>query len=208
MVKAQNPFASVARKIGNRRLEKVLAQLAGNVATEVHSAKHIPKLSDVRNNLKLLQGEAQRFEKALSKISLLDIPSVAIECVRVARKTTRDVSALSEKVLSNISVNRAVPKRPGRVTCALIVIEAWAFARGRPPGANNTKAQEACEDYWRALGGPPIGKEGDPGIWRKTLKDALPDRSALRRYIRYEIQLEAERRSSELSTKGVSGVRK
>jgi hypothetical protein len=30
----------------------------------------------------------------------------------------------------------------------------------------------------------------------------------LRRYIRYEIQLEAERRSSELSTKGVSGVRK
>jgi hypothetical protein len=192
-------FASVARKIGNRRLEKVLAQLAANVETEVHNAKHIPKLSDVRDTLKLLKGEAQRFEKALNKISLLDVPSAAIERLRVARKTTRDVSALYDNVLSNISVKRA-PKRPGRVTCALIVIEAWAFARGRPPGANNAKAREACEDYWRAYGGPPIGKS-DADNWRKTIKDALADRSALRRYIRDEIQFEAERRSSELSTK-------
>jgi hypothetical protein len=190
-------FASVARKIGNRRLEKVLAQLAANVETEVHNAKHIPKRSDVRDNLKLLKGEAQRFEKALNKISLLDVPSAAIERLRVARKTTRDVSALYDNVLSNISVKRG-PKRPGRVTCALIVIEAWAFARGRPPGANNAKAQEACEDYWRAYGGSPIGK-GDADNWRKTIKDALADRSALRRYIRDEIQFEAERSSSELS---------
>jgi len=193
-------FASVARKIGNPRLEKVLAQLAANVETEVHNAKHIPKLSDVRDNLKLLKGEAQRFEKALNKISLLDIPSNAIEGLRIARKTTRDVSALCDKALPNISVKRGAPKRPGRVTCALIVIEAWAFERGRPPGANNAKAQEACDDYWRSYGGPPIGK-GDPGNWRKTIKDALADRSALRRYIRDEIRFEAERRSSELSKK-------
>jgi hypothetical protein len=194
-------FASVARKIGNPRLEKVLAQRAADIETEVHNAKFIRKPSNVRDSFKLLKNEAQRFEKALSKISLLDVPASAIECLPVARKAVREVSALCDKALSNISVKRGAPKRPGRGTCALIVIEAWTFARGRLPGANNPKTQEACEDYWRASGGPPIGKEGDPGNWRKTLKEALADRSAFRRYIRDEIRLEAERRSSELGVR-------
>lgn len=201
MVKAQSPFASVARKIGSRRLEKVLAQLAANIEIEVHNAKFIPKRSDARNNFTLLKGEAQRFEKALNKISLLDVPANAIECLPRARKSMREVSALCDVALSNVSAKPGAPKRPGRVTCALIVIEAWAFARGKPPGANSPKAQEACEDYWRACGNRPIGKEGDPGNWRRTVKDALADRSAFRRYIRDEIRLEAERRSSELGVR-------
>ena len=200
MVEVQSPFATVARKIGNPRLEKVLAQLAANIATEVPGAERMPKQSEVRDNLKLLKGEARRFEKALNKISLVDISFSAIECLRVARKTTRDVSEVCDKTLSNISLKRGAPKRPGRITCALIVIEAWDFARGGPPGANNPNAQKACEDYWRAYGGPPTGKD-EPGSWRKTMKDALADRSALRRYIRDEIRFEAERRSSELLRK-------
>src|SRR5262245_59259183 len=131
MVKAQSPFASVARKIGNRRLEKVLAQLSANISTEVQNTKHLPKVSDVRNNFRLLKGEAQRFERALGRISLLDVPVSAIECLPDARKTTRDISALCDKALSNISVKRGAPKRPGRVTCALIIIEEGAFERGR-----------------------------------------------------------------------------
>ena len=58
MVEVQSSFATVARKIGNSRLEKVLAQLAANIATEVHSAERIPKRSEVRDSLKLLKGEA------------------------------------------------------------------------------------------------------------------------------------------------------
>jgi hypothetical protein len=64
---------------GKSRLEKVLAQLAANIATKVHSAERIPKRSEVRDSLKLLKGEARRFEKALSKISLLDISFSAID---------------------------------------------------------------------------------------------------------------------------------
>src|SRR6185503_17622495 len=94
----------------------------------------IPKRSEVRDNLKLLKGDARRFEKALSKISLLDISFSAIECLRVARKTARDVSEVCDKTLSNISLKRGAPKRPGRITCALIVIEAWDFARADHPG--------------------------------------------------------------------------
>jgi hypothetical protein len=194
-------FASVARKIGNPRLEKVLAQRAADIETELHNAKFIRKPSNVRDSFKLLKGEAQHFEKALNKISLLDVPASAIGCLPVARKAVREVSALCDVALSDISVKRGAPKRPGRVTCALIVIEAWAFARGRLPGANNPKAQEACEDYWQAKFGLSIGKEDDPGNWRRTLKEALADRSAFRRYIRDEIRLEAERRSSELGVR-------
>jgi hypothetical protein len=197
-------FASVARKIGNPRLEKVLAQLAANVETDVHNAKSVSHRADLRGDLGSLKKQAEGFEKALSRISkgfrLLDLPIDAAESLPNARKTTRDIAAFCDKALSIISPKAGAPKKPGRVTCALIVIEAWHFARGRPPGANNAKAQEACDDYWRAYGGPPIGK-GDPGNWRRTIKDALADRSALRRYIRDEIRFEAERRSSELSTK-------
>src|SRR5262245_66051796 len=100
MVKAQSPFASVARKIGNRRLEKVLAQLAANIRTEVHNAKHIPKLRDVRDKFRVLEGEGERFEKALGGIWLLDVPASAMECLRDAGRTARGVSALCEWGLS------------------------------------------------------------------------------------------------------------
>ena len=189
-------FANVARKIGNPRLEKVLAQLAAN-----HSAKSASRRADLRGDVGLLKKQAEGFEKALSRISkgfrLLDLPVDANECLPNARKTSRDVAALCDKALSLISRKSGRLKRPGRETCALIVIEAWSFVHGKPPGANNAKAQEACDDYWRAYGGSPIGK-ADTGNWRKTIKDALAVRSALRRYIRDEIRFEAEGRSSEL----------
>jgi hypothetical protein len=203
-------FASVARKIGNPRLEKVLAQLATNVETDVHNAKSVPRRADLREDVGLLKKQAEGFEKALSRISkgfrLLALPIGAIECLPNARKTARDVTELCDEALSIISPKAGASKKPGRVTCALIVIEAWSFVHGKPPGANNAKAQEACEDYWRAYGGPPIGK-GDPGNWRRTIKSALAVRSALRRYIRDEIRLEAEGRSSELSKIASRGVR-
>ena len=67
MVEVQSPFATVARKIGNPRLEKALAQLAANIATEAPGAERISKRSEVRDSLKLLKGEARRFEKALKQ---------------------------------------------------------------------------------------------------------------------------------------------
>ena len=195
-------FASVARKIGNPRLEKVLAQLAANVEADVPNAKSVSRRVDLRGDVGSLKKQAEGFERALSRISkgfrLLDLPLEANESLPNARKTIRDVAVFCDRALSMIS-GKAGRSKPGRETCALIVIEAWSFVHGKPPGANNTKAQEACDDYWRAYGGPPIGKD-DSGNWRRTLKHALAVRSALRRYIRDEIRLETESRSSERST--------
>src|SRR5262249_32644736 len=63
---------------------------------------------------------------------------------------------------------------PGKITCALIVIEAWAFVKGKPPSHNNEDAQEACEAYWLACGGQSSAK------WQWQLKLARADRSARR----------------------------
>ena len=60
------------------------------------------------------------------------------------------------------------PSIPGRVTCALIIVEAWHMVRGRAPAHNNDEAQEVCEDYWRACG----GSKGSTIRWQKYLKDA------------------------------------
>jgi hypothetical protein len=139
--------------------------------------------------VKALKTKASSFEKALNQISkrLLELPASAVESLPAARKVTRDIVALCDTALRNISAKGGRTKIPGRVTCALIVIEAWAFAKGKTPGANNSKTQEACEDYWRACGGQPVGK-GEPGNWRLTMADALAKESALGRYIRNEIQ--------------------
>jgi hypothetical protein len=60
--------------------------------------------------------------------------------------------------------------------------------RGKPRGSHNASIGEICEKYWRACGGPRTGKDGDPENWRRPMKEALADQSALRRYVHSELQ--------------------
>jgi hypothetical protein len=183
-------FADIARKIGNRRLGDSLEALASNVETGVHNPVFVPLHSDVRDDVKRLKAETERFESALNQVSkwILDLPVRESECLPAARHILREVDALCDKALTTISAKGGAMKKPGRVTCAMIVIEAWAFAHGRAPGVNNKRVQEICDDYWRACGGQPI-VDGDPSNWRRPLEDALADQDTLHRYIRDEIRL-------------------
>jgi hypothetical protein len=170
-------FADVAQKIGDARLATVLAQLARNVEIDIHNASVIPRRSDVRADVEALKAKAEAFEKALSRISkgfrFLDLPLIATEIVPRAREATCNVTELCDKALASISVKRGVSKKPGKITCALIVIEAWACVRGKAPhGAHSPKALAACEDYWQVCGELPNGR-GDPDNWRKAFKAAL-----------------------------------
>jgi hypothetical protein len=61
-------FASVADKIGNRGLEKVLRQLASDVGKEIRFAKSTPLRAQVRSDVKRLKAETKRFENALEHI--------------------------------------------------------------------------------------------------------------------------------------------
>ena len=179
-------FASVALKIGDQRLEKTLERLADAVRTEIKNATFGAKRAVVRKNVERLKAETRRFEITLNRVSkhLLDLPSsVDWKSLSVARKAGRGIERFCEEALK-LSKKGARPKEPGLVTCASIVIETWAIAhKGTPPGHNNEKAQQACEDYWRACGGL---REGDAGRWSRHMIAARASRlrSQLRDAIR------------------------
>ena len=189
-IEALPSFASVAKMIGDPRLAAPLAQLKREVRTEVHNAAFIPKSREVRRDLEELRREARRFEIALSRVSkrLLDLPMDADQSLKKASEALSDIAELCNKSLAIISPKHGALKKPGRVTCALIVVEAFTLVKDRVPGPNNPFVQSVCEDYWQACGGHPSA----PANWRRTIIAALADRSALRRYIRNEIRLGTE----------------
>jgi hypothetical protein len=185
-------FASVADKIGNRGLEKVLRQLASDVGKQIRFAESTPVRAQVRSDVKRLKAETKRFETALNRIPLMELPVSKIECLPQARQTIHDIIELCDATLSKHSAKGGMRKKPGRVTCATIVIEAWACVRGDLPGGNNKDVQEICDDYWRACGHETVG-QGDPGNWRRTVTEALSKQSQMRRYIRHVISDEIQR---------------
>jgi len=179
-------FASVANMIGDPRLADPLAQLAPEVKTEVDNAAFIPKPTEVKRDIERLSSEARRFEFALGRVSkrLLDLPTDADQSLKKAKEALTGIVELCNKSLANISPKRGSPKKPGRVTCALIVIEAFTLVKDRVPGANNPDVQSACEDYWQACG----GHASDPANWRRTIKSALADQNPWRRHIRNQLR--------------------
>jgi hypothetical protein len=184
MLDEASSFASVASKIGDCRLEKMLRQLASDVEKEIRFAKSTPLRAEVRSDVKRLKAETKRFETALNRIPLMELPISDIEYLPQAWQTIHGIIELCDRMLSMHSAKGGVRKKPGRVTCAMLVIEAWSLVRGDLPGANNRDVQEICDDYWCACGHGAVG-QGDPSNWRRTVTEALSNQGAMRRYIRH-----------------------
>jgi hypothetical protein len=71
---------------------------------------------------------------------------------------------------------KAKPKtgRPAsfeREICAQVVLEAWKQCRGKTE-PHSQQLREACEEYWKAWKGKPVGKAGDVENWRRTIERA------------------------------------
>src|SRR5262245_48689938 len=181
----QPSFASVANMIGDPRLAAPLAQLKQEVRPEVHNAGFITKPKGVKRDIEWLRRDARRFEIALSRVSkrLIDLPMDTDQSLKKAHEALSDIVELCNKSLQTISTTSGAPRKPGKVTCALIVIEAFTFAKDRVPSANNSSVQSACEDYWQACG----GHASDLANWRRTITAALKDQSPWRRHIRDKI---------------------
>ena len=190
MLDQAHSFATVARKIGDCRLETALQELAATVVQRaIHNASQfVSRRADIRSDIKRLKAEARRFETALRRISahILDMPPPDAELLE-AKRSVGQIARWCDATLSAVPGRGGAPKRPGRVACAMIVIEAWAVVRGRTPGANNKHVQEVCDDYWCACGCKSLG---DPGNWRRSMAAALKNKSQLRRYIIREVGTE------------------
>ena len=174
-------FARVAHKIGEPRLVRVLEQLARHVQTDIHNAKFVRKRSEIRSSLKKLKADARRFYRTMERVRTFELPFYDL---RNIRRETRNVIEWCDRSLQVVSDKAGVGKKPGRATCAMIVIEAWAFVHGKTPGANNHTVHAICDEYWLACGYASIG---DPRNWRTSMADALASRSRLRNFIRDEI---------------------
>jgi len=159
-------FASVARDIGEPRLEPVLAQLASHVRIDIHNAKFARKRSEIRGSVKKLKADARRFYRTMERVRTFEL-ELPFHDLRNVRRETRNVIEWCDRNLRVVSDKGGVGKKPGRATCAIIVIEAWAFIRGKTPGANNHTVHSICDEYWRACGCASVG---DPRI-RDNLAD-------------------------------------
>src|SRR5262245_30800322 len=181
----QPSFASVANMIGDPRLAAPLAQLKQEVRPEVHNARFITKPRGVKRDIEWLRRDARRLEIALSRVSkrLIDLPADADQRLKKASEALSDIAEFCNISLQTISTTLGARRKPGRVTCALIVIEAFTLVKDRVPGANNSSVQSACEDYWQAYG----GHASDLANWRRTITTALKDQGSWRRHIRDKI---------------------
>ena len=179
---AKGDFANVAKIIGAAQLAKPLEQLSTNIEIEVHDVSVVPK-TPATDDFQRLRVAARRFQIALDEVSrrLLEFPATADpKALLLARKAASKIAGICNKAL-NLQRKPGKKRRPGRLTCALIVVEAWIFANGTTPAANDERALKACEAYWLACGGQPSAN------WQRILKAALQNKSDWRGLIRHEI---------------------
>ena len=177
-------------------LTRALMELARTVATIGLTEEGDPLCKDVRNRFLRVQAAASEMDRALNGIfrdGWLWIPSRHIVDFPTIRQALRKAVEMSDGALKSIPSGgrrraRQMAGPTARVACAIVVIEAWTALHGKPRGSHNDSIGEICEKYWRACGGDRTGKEGDPGNWRRPMKEAFADQSALRRYIHGELQ--------------------
>jgi hypothetical protein len=175
-------------------LTRALMELRRTVAT-IGSEEHDPLCKEVRSRFLRVQAAAGEMDRALNGIGdgWLRIQSRYIDDFPAIRQALRKAVEMSDSTLKSIpSGGRRRARRQvgptARVACAIVVIEAWTALHGKPRGSHNDSIGEICEKYWRACGGDRTGKQGDPGNWRRPMKEAFADQSALRRYIHSKLQ--------------------
>jgi hypothetical protein len=181
-----NPFPDIARMIADGEppqwLPEALDSFASTVENDVYEGQ--PKRSEVRKDIRQLKQDTLRFAYTVKRISKRrwNLAADDPKCWEDTWNALRRVAAMCDKSLTTIPAKRGREKLPGRVTCCLIVIEAWACMRGSPPGRNNEKAVAAVDAYWRAcIGGPARG-------WQRHLETALATHNPLRDHIHDEIR--------------------
>jgi hypothetical protein len=176
-------------------LTPALKKLAYTVAMTGHTQENDPSCKEVRSRFLRVKAAASEMERALDGVGEGWLWSNSKDSydLRAIRPALGKAVEISDAALKNIpSRGRKRARRVGgpsaRVTCAIVVIEAWTALHGKPRGAHNDSIGAICEKYWRACGGDRTGKVGDPGNWRRPMKEAFADQSASRRYIHSELQ--------------------
>jgi hypothetical protein len=97
---------------------------------------------------------------------------VGMQCPPRARVAQRSLRWI-KRDLERLSVpQRGPPAHFGQWLCSQVVVECWTQVHGNAEPRSVALA-EACELYWVACGGEPIGPNGIPADkWRRKLAEA------------------------------------
>jgi len=199
-------FDEVARDIAGGEppqwLVQALEELARNVAIAGLSEAGDPSRAELRSRFQRVRTAAENLERALDAIGdgYLWMTPNNLDSLRTARGGVRTAIEFCDGTLKRIPSGggreraRRQAGPTARVTCAIIIAEAWTTVHGQLRGGHNERIGEICMKYWLACGGPPIGrasKGGGPNNWRRPMEQALSDNSALRQYMRNELRRRA-----------------
>jgi len=156
----------------------------------------IPRRAEVRAQYRQIDKLATPFKTALDELrknfnAFLLIRCEGIDTIDSIRRGLRDLPMIMQHAEKQIEPGRGRHrmKRIGhsaRELCACVIVEAYDLEHGQAPGATNGTVQQLCHDYWRACGGPQIGKEGDPGNWRRVLEEVIAN-TRMRDWVRSRI---------------------
>src|SRR5262249_15165759 len=128
-------------------LTRALMELARTVATIGFTEEGDPFCKEVRSRFRRVQAAASKMDRALDGIRdglLWMTANKDIDAFPAIRQALRKADEMSDRALKNIpSGGRKRARRmagpTARVTCAIVVIEAWTALHGEPRGAHNDK---------------------------------------------------------------------
>jgi hypothetical protein len=84
-----------------------------------------------------------------------------------------------KKWLPMVPKTKGRPKAANRDGCAAVILEIWKLVHGKAEPRSD-KLQSACDNYWRACGGKPIGYLEN---WRRPIERAMSGNNYLIRTI-------------------------
>jgi hypothetical protein len=169
------------RVIGRDEFVKALQSLAETLRSELRGPLREPP--KFRANMERLRNDARRFKTSLDRatqgLALLYWSMTGPKWPGQAHKAAERIVKLADETLARTPAvkKKGRPKQPGRITTALMVIEAWLAAYGQAPGHGNAEAWAYCEEVWRACGGKPGCKRS---LWKRHLQAALKTSGPMR----------------------------
>jgi len=120
----------------------------------------------VRKHLKSVKDGIRRFEATLNAADngWAELSYPIDYDTRAVRDALAKLGEVCDRGLAEVPKG-GHPSEPGRLICAIVVVEAWTKVHGQQPSAASRQPQQRCDDYWRACGYPSLGY---PRNWERS----------------------------------------
>lgn len=180
------------RKHDANCLKPALESAARAVFEAELEAGQMPRRDDLRKKLEAIEAAAKTISKLVLHPAILatvphlcqvfgpsvgfDVPDVLAAMNRLLRVIYQEKRRILHGRGRQTSA-RSFGRISSRTLCARVIVEAWRRVRGRFPGANNLRAQQACAALWVAAGqkSSDRAQSGDVvegAAWQRHLRDA------------------------------------